>query len=98
MADPLKPVGTEVSLSTANDISLASLVRVVNMDASNAAVITLKSNTGTVLGTFTLGTNSVDWSREYIAKLPTDTLTANNASNNGAYVGAGIKAVSVAYR
>lgn len=98
MAEALKPIAAEVVLSTANTISDASLVRVVNLDASNAALITVTSNTGTVLGTFTLGHNQTSYGIEYVVKLPTDTITANAASGSGAFVGVGIKAVSVAYR
>ena len=98
MADPFKPISTEITLTTANNISLASLVRVVNLDGANSAVITLQSNTGTVLSTFTLGHHGTGFSTEYVVKTPTDTLKANNVTNDGAYAGAGIKAVSVAYR
>ncbi|NDC22678.1 MAG: hypothetical protein EB078_07840 [Proteobacteria bacterium] len=98
MADPLKPISTEIVLTTANSVSEAVLVRVVNTDGANSAVITLQSNTGTVLATFTLGPSGTDFGKEYVVKNPTDTLKANNATNNGAYAGAGIKAVSVAYR
>jgi hypothetical protein len=98
MAEALKPIAAEVTLTTANNISDASLVRTINLDASNAALITLKSNTGTVLGTFTLGHSGTSYGVEYIVKLPTDTIQANNAAGDGAYAGAGIKACSVAYR
>ena len=98
MADPFKPISTEITLTTANNISLASLVRVVNLDAANSATITIQSNTGTVLSTFTLGHHGTDFSNEYVVKTPTDTLKANNVTNDGAYAGAGIKAVSAAYR
>jgi hypothetical protein len=99
MSDPLKPIAVEVALTgTANDISLASLVRVVNTDAANSTVITIQSNTGTVLSTVTIGHHGTDFGKEYIVKNPTDRLKANNVTNDGAYVGTGVKAVSVAYR
>lgn len=98
MADPFKPIGVEVALTTANNLSLASLVRVVNLDGANSATITITSNTGTVLGTFTLGHSGTGFSTEHVVKNPTDTLKANNQPNNGAYAGAGIFAVSAAYR
>jgi len=98
MAEALKPIAAEVTLTTANNISDASLVRVINLDGANAAVITLQSNTGTVLGSFTLGHIESGYAIEYVVKTPTDTLKANNAANDGAFAGVGIKAVSVAYR
>jgi hypothetical protein len=98
MADPFKPISTEIALTTANNISLASLVRVVNLDASNSAVITIQSNTGTVMATFTLGHHGTGFGEQFVVKTPTDTLKANNATNDGAYAGLGIRAVSAAYR
>jgi hypothetical protein len=98
MADPFKPIGVEVALTTANNLGLASLVRLVNVDSANSATITITSNTGTVLGTFTLGHHGTDFGIEYVVKNPTDTLKANNQPNNGAYAGAGIFAVAAAYR
>lgn len=98
MADPFKPIGVEVALTTASNLNLASLVRVVNLDGANSATITITSNTGTVLGTFTLGHHGTDYGVEYVVKNPTDTLKANNATNNAAYIGQGIQAVSAAYR
>ena len=98
MADALKPIAAEVTLTSANTISDASLVRVINLDGANSALITLKSNTGTTLGTFTIGHHGTDFGIEYVVKLPTDTIQANNVAGNAAYLGVGIKAVSVAYR
>ena len=98
MADPFKPISTELTLTTANTIGLASLVRVINLDSANSATITITSNTGTILATFTLGHHGTDFGKEYVVKAPTDTLKANNATNDGSYAGLGIKAVSVAYR
>jgi len=98
MSDPFKPIASEVALTTANNISLASLVRLVNLDAANSSLITLQSNTGTVLATFTLGHHGTDFGTENVVKNPTDTLKANNAAGDAAYAGLGIKAVSIAYR
>ena len=74
MADPTKVVGTEITLTTANNVGLASLVRVVNLDASNTVLITQKANTGTTIGTLTLGVASSNYCNEFIVKDPTDTL------------------------
>lgn len=74
MADPTKLVGSEITLTTANNIGLASLVRVVNLDASNTVLITQKANTGTTIGTLTLGVASSNYCNEFIVKDPTDTL------------------------
>lgn len=98
MADPFKPIGVEATLTTASNINLASLVRVVNLDGANSATITITSSTGTVLGTFTLGHHGTGFSTEYVVKNPTDTLKANNQPNNGSYAGAGVFAVAAAYR
>ena len=84
MADPFKPIGVEVALTTASNLNLASLVRVVNLDGANSATITITSNTGTVLGTFTLGHHGTDFGIEYVVKLPTDTIQANNVAGNAA--------------
>lgn len=91
MAEPLKVISTEITLSTANDVSQASLVRVVNVDGTNNVVITHKNaNGGTTYGSFTLGNATTDFSSEYVVKQPTDTLTVTGTAT--------IKAVSVAYR
>jgi hypothetical protein len=89
MADPTKVLGTEITLTTANNIGLASLVRVVNLDASNTVLITQKANTGSTIGTITLGIASSNYCNEFIAKEPTDTLEVTGT--------AVVKAVSVAY-
>lgn len=91
MAEPLKVLSTEITLSTANDVSAASLVRVVNTDSTNNVVITHKNaNGGTTYGSFTLGNATTDFSAEFVVKQPTDTLTVTGTAT--------IKAVSVAYR
>lgn len=89
MADPTKVLGTEITLTTANNIGLASLVRVVNLDASNTVLVTQKANTGTTLGTITLGVSTSNYCNEFIVKEPTDTLEVTGV--------AVVKAVSVAY-
>lgn len=89
MADPTKVVGTEITLTTANNINLASLVRVVNLDASNTVLITQKANTGSTIGSLTLGVSSSNYCNEFIVKEPTDTLEVTGT--------AVVKAAPVAY-
>lgn len=90
MADPVKVIGSEVDLTTASNLSLASLVRVVNVDLTNNALITIKNSTGNTIGTFTLGSSGTDFSAEYVIKNPTDTLESTGATS--------VKAAPVAYR
>jgi hypothetical protein len=97
MAD-LQVKAVEIDVSTANDINKASMVRIVNTDPANAAVITVRTAGGTVIGSFTLGHDSTNYGCEYLIKNPTDTITSNNETNTGPYVGSGVRAVSVAYR
>lgn len=90
MADPTKLVGSEITLTTANTVRNASLVRVVNLDATNTALITHKSNTGTTIGTLTLGNASSNYCNEFIMKDPNDTLEVTGVAT--------IKAAPVAFR
>jgi len=73
MAEPIKLIGSEIALSTANTVSLASLVRVFN-NTAGAAVIT-RANTTATIGTCTLGAGSI----EYYVKVSTDTIASNVA-------------------
>jgi hypothetical protein len=97
MADPVKFLAPQIDLSTANNVNLGTLVYVLNLDSSNAALITQKYANGTTISTFTLGSSATGFGSMFVIKQPTDTLTANNAAGSGAYVGTGIKAVSVGY-
>ena len=97
MADPVKALSTDITLTTANTVSGGTLIRLVNSDPANSAVITQKLANGAIISTITLGHHSTDYGCLYLIKQPTDTLTANNAVNDGAYTGSGIKAVSVGY-
>lgn len=90
MADLLKVLGSEITLSTANTVGNANIVRLVNLDAANSITITQKYSNGSTRGTFTLGHHGTDFGCEFVLKNPTDTLEAG--------VGATIKAVSIAYR
>jgi len=71
MAETVKLISSEISLTTANTLGGASLVRVY---ATANAVITL-ANTGGTIGTCTLPAGTI----EYFVKQPTDTLAANVA-------------------
>lgn len=97
MADPVKFLAPQIALTTANNVSLATLVYVVNLDAANSALITQKYANGTTISTFTLGHSSTGFGSVFVIKGSTDTLTANNAAGDAAYTGVGIKAVSVGY-
>lgn len=89
MADTLKFLATEIALSTTpNTVNGASLVRVVNTNASISETITVAWANGTTKGTMTLGHYATDFARELIVKLPTDTLASSAAA---------VKAVSVAH-
>ena len=81
MAEPIKLIGSEIALSTANTVSSASLVRLFNNTAG--AVVITRANTAGTIGTCTLGAGGV----EYYAKVSTDTLASNIA----------IRATSVAF-
>lgn len=89
MADPIKIIGAEIALTTANTVANASLVRVVNTHATEDAVITIKNSNGDTLGSFTLGSAPADYSNEAVVKQPTDTLAA---------AGGTVKAAPMAYR
>jgi hypothetical protein len=71
MAETVKLIGTQLSLTTANTVSTASCVRVY---ASANAVITVANASGTI-GTCTVPGGTV----EYFIKQPTDTIAANVA-------------------
>lgn len=71
MAETVKLISSEISLTTANTLGGASLVRLY---ATANAVITL-ANTGGTIGTCTLPAGTI----EYFVKQPTDTLAANVA-------------------
>jgi hypothetical protein len=66
-----KILSTEISLSTANTVSDARVVRVFNNTGGNI-LITRSNSSAVVLGTCTLQANSVT----FVEKNPSDTLTA----------------------
>jgi hypothetical protein len=95
MADPIKVLSTEISLSnsTPNTVSNAKLVRIVNLsDSPNDVLVTIKDSGGTTKGTFTLGHDATGCSSIELTKESTDTLITNSA--NATVV---TKAVSIAY-
>jgi hypothetical protein len=81
MAEPIKIIGSEIALSTANTVGSASLVRVYNNTAG--AVLITRANTAGTIGTCTLGAGGV----EYYSKVSSDTLASNVA----------VRAASVAF-
>jgi hypothetical protein len=95
MSDPVKLLSTEINLSntTPNTVSSASLVRVVNLDGSNSALIQLAYANGSIKGTFTLGQHGTNFSQEFVVKLPTDTIQISGVYTSTSYV----RATSVAY-
>lgn len=67
----VKPLGSEVAVSTTpSTISDALLVRIY---AASASVITIKNASAETVGTFTVGSNSV----EHVEKAKTDTVEAS---------------------
>jgi hypothetical protein len=69
-----KILNTEMSLSTANTVYDANVVRVFNNTAGNV-LITRTNSDDVVIGTCTLQANTVS----LVEKNPTDTLTAASA-------------------
>jgi hypothetical protein len=78
----VKVLAAETDLTSATNVSLATVVRLVNNNSS-IDVVTRKNASGTTLGSFTLTANSVTFAE----KDPTDTLEG----------GATILAAKVAY-
>jgi hypothetical protein len=68
----IKASANQISLTTANNIYNSP---VVFLSATATALITVASNTGTQLGTFTMPANQFI----FVAKNPTDTIASNVA-------------------
>lgn len=68
--DIIKPTANQISLTAANTVYGAPIVFV---STTTAALITVASNTGANVGTFTLPANQYI----YVQKLPTDTIASN---------------------
>lgn len=88
MTDVVKFKASEIALSTANNVNLASVVRLLNTNTTVVSTITI-ANTGGTIATFTLSYAGTDESVIYVAKEPTDTLAASGGT---------VKAASVAYK
>ena len=78
----VKVLDTETDLTSATNVSNATVVRLVN-NSGSIDVVTRKTSGGTTIGSFTMTPNSV----EYVEKDPSDTLEG----------GANILAAKVAY-
>lgn len=81
MAEIVKPVSSEIALSTANTVSNAAVVRVFN-NTGGPALIT-RASEGTTVGTITIASGEVI----YLQKASTETLASNVT----------VRAVSVAF-
>ena len=88
MAETIKPIAAEITLTTANTVANGNVVRLVNTDGSTVSTITLKSNSTTTVATFTLGVAGSDYGKEIVIKQPGWTLEASGGT---------VKAVSLAY-
>jgi len=88
MANINKFLSEEITLTAANTVDSAKVVRVVNTDSSNSVVITIANSTANI-ASFTLNKAGSDESVVYVAKEPAHTLQITGT--------AVIKAVSVAY-
>jgi len=73
MPDIVKLVGSEISLSTANTVSLATVVRIYNN--STVSVLTVKNAAATQLGNTTIIAGGLI----YLSKQSTDTITSSVA-------------------
>ena len=85
MADSIKLLSSTVSVNTtANVISLASLVRLVNVDTGPHFITHAYAN-GTTIGTIVLPGGGADGSCIDLMKEPTDTIKSDTASANLVY-------------
>lgn len=88
MADNLKLLANTITLTTANVVNNAKLVRLCNA-TDTAALITQKYANGATIGTVVLGKQGTNYDQEILIKQPSDTLESNAAS--------GVYAVSIGY-
>jgi hypothetical protein len=80
MPEAIKVLSEEIELSTtANTVSSASLVRVINITES-FALLTKRDSANNVLGSLTIGPRSATFGEAYIIKQPSDTLESNVAT------------------
>lgn len=88
MAEVVKILSSSAQVNTApNTVSSASLVRLINTDSNNDALITQKNSDEDVIGTIILGFAGSDESVTYVMKEPSDTLESNSTSVFGTSVG-----------
>lgn len=88
MAELVKILTTEVAVNaTPSNITLASLVRIINTSNTNNALITQRDSSNNVLGTLTLPFAGGDESVIYLMKEPTDTVESNSSVVFGTSVG-----------
>ena len=91
MADVIKFIGSQLVLTTANNIATAPLVLLLNLDGANSANVTQAYANGTTKAVFTLGHHSTGFDSYVVVKDPTDTLAIQQT-------GGPVRAVPVAYR
>ena len=72
MADITKPISAEISVTTANTVFNAKLVRIY---AANDALVTVSAANATVIGSFTMPAGDI----ELVEKNTSDTISANVA-------------------
>lgn len=91
MADTIKVLSTEISLSNTvgNTVSSASLVRLVNTNATTSELVSVCYANGNVRATTTIGHYGTDFARLLLVKQPTDILLTTGAVT--------VKATSVAF-
>lgn len=88
MASVLKVLAQEVTVnSTPSTISTASLVRIINTDKTNNALITQRDSANNILCSFTLPFAGGDESVVYLMKEPSDTVQSNSSAVFGSSVG-----------
>ena len=91
MADVIKFIGSQLVLTTANNIATAPLVLLSNLDGANSANVTQAYANGTTKAVFTLGHHGTGFGSYVVVKDPTDTLAIQQT-------GGPVRAVPVAYR
>lgn len=91
MADVIKFIGSQLVLTTANNIATAPLVLLSNLDGANSANVTQAYANGTTKAIFTLGHHGTGFASYVVVKDPTDTLAIQQT-------GGPVRAVPVAYR
>ena len=91
MADVIKFIGSQLVLTTANNIATAPRVLLLNLDGANSANVTQAYANGTTKAVFTIGHHGTGFESYVVVKDPTDTLAIQQT-------GGPVRAVPVAYR